>query len=284
MRFDGASWTEVGGGIPTSFLYELLGWDDGTGPALYAVGRFSTAGAASAENVARWDGLAWSALGGGITSSGGITVAALEAYDDGTGEKLYVGGRFDSAGGVPVSHLASWDGASWADVGGGVGALNDDVHDLLAVDLPSVGGSVLVVAGEFAQVGGVGGFNSVATWNGTSWGKLRGLTQGGVWDLAVFDDGDGPFLYSAGVGHLFNGPDIGNVARWTGTAWVGLGERDGRTLRTIDAFGEDPLLPALWVGGTQETAGASVGSHNVSRWIRSLRRVMPRAGGPVDAR
>ena len=42
----------------------LLVWDDGSGPALYAGGSFTTAGGVLANHVARWNGTDWSALVG----------------------------------------------------------------------------------------------------------------------------------------------------------------------------------------------------------------------------
>ncbi len=41
-------------------------YDDGTGPALYVGGLFSFAGELVANNIAKWDGTNWSALGGGM--------------------------------------------------------------------------------------------------------------------------------------------------------------------------------------------------------------------------
>src|SRR5690606_19432964 len=68
----------------------LAVFDDGTGEALYAAGRFTTAGGAEANNIARWDGSAWTPLGVGIDGS----VNALTVFDDGTGPALYAGGPF----------------------------------------------------------------------------------------------------------------------------------------------------------------------------------------------
>jgi hypothetical protein len=68
----------------------ISAFDDGSGPALYAAGSFATAGGVTVNNVAKWDGASWSALGSGMTSY----VAALAVFDDGSGEGLYAGGGF----------------------------------------------------------------------------------------------------------------------------------------------------------------------------------------------
>src|SRR6185295_12779812 len=41
-------------------------------------------------------------------------------FDDGSGLKLYVGGRFTTAGGTASPHIARWDGNLWSPVGQGI--------------------------------------------------------------------------------------------------------------------------------------------------------------------
>src|SRR6185436_8130981 len=83
----------------------LTVFDDGTGPALFVGGEFWTAGAISANYIAKWDGTRWSALGSGMDAG----VASLCVYDDGSGPALYAGGSFTHAGGVPANHIAKWN-------------------------------------------------------------------------------------------------------------------------------------------------------------------------------
>ena len=79
-------------------------FDDGSGPALYAGGVFTTAGGVTVNRIAQWDGTRWSALGSGMNGS----VSALTVYDDGTGPVLYAGGRFTTAGGRASSNIGKW--------------------------------------------------------------------------------------------------------------------------------------------------------------------------------
>ena len=58
-------------------VYAAAVYDDGTGPTLYVGGNFNFAGEVFANNIAKWDGANWSALGSGISSS----VYALTVYD-----------------------------------------------------------------------------------------------------------------------------------------------------------------------------------------------------------
>ena len=59
-----------GFGVPgmNSAVAGLTVFDDGTGPALYAGGGFTTAGGVSANYIAKWNGSAWSPLGSGMNS------------------------------------------------------------------------------------------------------------------------------------------------------------------------------------------------------------------------
>lgn len=121
--------------------------EDGSGRALYAAGSFTRAGGLPAQGIARWDGVAWSAVGGGLNG----TVFALAVYDDGLGggAQLYAGGLFTLADGLPAQRLARWDGWSWSEVGGGVPGVNSAVYALLVHDDGS--GDALFVAGGFGQ-------------------------------------------------------------------------------------------------------------------------------------
>jgi hypothetical protein len=78
-------------------VFALTVFDDGGGggPALYVAGRFSVAGGVvAANNIAKWDGTHWAALGSGTNN----LVFSLIVFDDGMGPALYAGGWFT----VPV--------------------------------------------------------------------------------------------------------------------------------------------------------------------------------------
>src|SRR5229473_6781278 len=97
-------------------VHALTVFDDGTGPALYAGGEFTTAGDVTANRIAKWNGTQWYALGSGMNGS----VLALAVFDDGTGPALYAGGEFTMAGDVVANRIAKWDGAQWSALGSGI--------------------------------------------------------------------------------------------------------------------------------------------------------------------
>lgn len=67
----------------------------------YAGGDFTTAGGVTANRIARWDGLAWSALDSGTNAS--VSALAMDS-----GSILWVGGAFTTAGDLPSARFGEW--------------------------------------------------------------------------------------------------------------------------------------------------------------------------------
>ena len=211
-KWNGSTWSSLGTGMNDgSWVYALTGFDDGTGPALYAGGWFGTAGGISARCIARWNGSAWSALGTGTSN----TVGALAVFDDGTGPALYAGGWFTTAGGMSANRIARWRGSAWSALGTGMPAYSA-VTALTVFDAGT--GPALYAGGSFTTAGGVAA-NRVARWNGFSWSKLGAGLSGGEWDgwvraLTVFNDGTGAALYAGGYFTESGGRRTPYIARW----------------------------------------------------------------------
>ena len=89
----------------TNPVDSLKAFDDGSGTALYAGGRFTTAGGVPANRIAKWDGTQWSPLGEGAN---GI-VNAMAVFDDGSGDgpALFAGGYFSL---TPDRYIGKWKG------------------------------------------------------------------------------------------------------------------------------------------------------------------------------
>jgi hypothetical protein len=138
-RFDGVAWSAVGSGVAGggfTVVLALLVLPNGD---LVVGGNFASAGGVPAANVARWDGSAWSPLGGGTDGF----VTTLVQLPDGD---LVAGGTFTNAGGVPSPYLARWDGTSWSSMNAGL----DAAVEALAL-LPN---GDLAVAGRFTNAAG----------------------------------------------------------------------------------------------------------------------------------
>ncbi len=274
-RWDGLAWTPLigpGGTGVNATVFALAQFDDGTGPALYAGGEFSTAGGVTANNIARWDGSAWSPLTGPSEIGVDNRVRALTVFDDGTGPALYAGGEFSTAGGVTANNIARWDGSAWSPLTGPseIG-VDNRVRALTVFDDGT--GPALYAGGEFSTAGGVT-VNNIARWDGSAWSPLIGPSGIGVNSLVraltVFDDGSGPALYAGGNFSTAGGVTVYQIARWDSSSWSALTGPGGTGLepfavaRALTVF-DDGTGPALYVGGNFTTAGG-VTVNGIARW------------------
>ncbi len=227
VKWDGHTWSPLTGASGTGvdgIVHAMAVYDDGSGPALYVGGEFTTAGGSAVNKIAKWDGSEWTALSG---SSGAVVegfVYAMTAYDDGSGPALYVGGSFTAAGSVTANSVASWDGSEWSALGNGSSnGISNTVRSLTSYDDGS--GSRLYAAGRFDTAGGIT-VNNVAAWDGTNW---SGLTNGNglgvsseVFALTVFDDGTGPVLVLGGEFRKAGSITAEKIATWNGSQWETL--------------------------------------------------------------
>jgi hypothetical protein len=164
-RWDGARFHALGSGV-RSGDYDGIVWaltfyrGD-----LYVGGQFLSAGGVAARNIARWNGTAFSPVGGGV--AGGLErVSALAA----TNGRLFVGGDFTLAGEAAARQLAVWDGARWqpADI-----RTSESVRAIASGD-----GAIYVAGGSFATSAGVT-TTGIVKWDGTGWAALgQGLGSG----------------------------------------------------------------------------------------------------------
>lgn len=261
-KWDGSEWSALGTGIPgaTSGVFALTVFDDGSGPALYVGGDFTSAGGVAASRIARWNGTTWSALGAGV----GDQVRAMCAFDDGNGPALYVGGWFTSAGGSPANRIAKWDGTTWTTLGTG---MNNWVYALEVHDDGLGGGAQLYAGGGFTSAGTVGA-NRVARWDGAQWSLLGNGVNNWVYALKSFDDGQGggSQLY---VGGNFTsaGPAAAvRMARWNGAAWAPVGAGMNIDVRTLAAFDERTGAgPQLFAAGWFTSVGVTP-TNRIAKW------------------
>lgn len=260
-RWDGSSWSAVGGGMDDGAVLALAPFDDGTGPALYVGGSFTSAGGIPAQSIARWDGSGWSPVGGGLNDE----VLVLHVFDDGNGARLYAGGWFLQAGGTSAVSVARWDGTSWSALGSG---LSFGVRALVGFDDGS--GPALYAGGFFSNTGGTL-LRYLARWDGSSWTAVGGTVDSRVEALAVHDDGSGPALYAAGFFATIGGTSASRIARWDGSAWsaVGLGLDTfiDTSVQDLAVFDDGAGAgPALYAGGAFNVTGAGDPARRIAKW------------------
>ncbi len=188
----------------------------------------------------------------------GSYATAFAAYDDGTGEALYVTGSFNADGVSGTQNLAKWNGTGWESVGGGL--IDQYSNDLVVFQ------GDLIAGGYFNSAGGVAGTEKLARWDGAQWHSMDAQASffaNSVWDLHVWDDGTtGEQLYIAGnFVDLGGNGDIDHIAKWDGTSFSPVGPTSDAGAHTILALESGDLGSGehLYAGGRFiELAGLTV--------------------------
>jgi hypothetical protein len=118
------------------------------------------AGLPAADNVARWNGTAWSAVGSGPGGDGWFPVstyiyALATAPAPNQGVAVFAAGSFQDAGYAEGDNIAQFTQGNWYYVGSdgaGNGALNNEVHALTV--FPATEPRRLYAGGNFTNAGG----------------------------------------------------------------------------------------------------------------------------------
>jgi hypothetical protein len=245
--WNGTRWRPLG--APDGAVWSILSYNG----MLYAAGGFQNIGGVAASGIAVYNGTSWSPLGAGMSGGFSPCTFVIKVFNDGSGEKLYAGGRFGSMGGIN-GLVARWNGSAWQTVGRGViGSNTFSGIESMTVFNDGSGNALYVGGYDIRPVGGI--TRNVAKWNGTAWTTVGQYLGGRTTALAVFDDGSGPALFAAGTAQ----PDIAYVARLVGTQWVtlsgGVGQDGGPPWPS--AFGLLPWQGKLYVAGDFDYVGTN---------------------------
>lgn len=291
-RWDGASFAPLGAGLapfpgPLSSGVDVTGLVPMANGELFVCGRFATAGAVFANNVAVWNGSSWSPLGAGLldqTIYGGWLSSAdlLPNGDIVVGAAMPFGGQFFGA-------VHRWDGTMWSQYGPHIGELGVQVRSMpggvvaastrigrfdgtlwqpldgsgataaevqAVVELPN--GDV-VVGGVITMLNGTA-VSNVALWNGSSWSAMAGGTDARVRHLAVTPTGE---VIATGDFTLAGGAPANRIARWDGTSWSPLGA--GTPLACVVAVQPDGRVVVSGEFGAFGNIGG-IAAVDVARW------------------
>ncbi|MFU8829855.1 MAG: hypothetical protein ACNA8P_10550, partial [Phycisphaerales bacterium] len=179
-------------------------------------------------------------------------------HNDGSGESLFVGGKFLSIGSTIAAHIARWDGEQWWPLGEGLNgrvyaiAVHEDEH-----------GTSLYVGGEFTQAGGVVA-NHIARWDGSSWSAVGAGVSGPVHAIYSHEDDNGPLLLVSGnFTQAGNQPAL-RLASWNGSAWAAFGPGMNATANVFAMF-DDGNGEALYIAGDFTQFGGQ-SANRIVRW------------------
>ena len=257
----------------------LLVFDaDGPGPQaqeLYVGGYFQSAGSMpGTRGIAKWNGQAWSSVGGGMTGQqfGVDVLCTFDADGPGPGlPALVAAGWFTSAGGVPANRIATWNGNQWSPLSTGMPSTLARIVDMAEWDEDGAGPGLpkLVVTGEISGLPPVTGAE-VFILDAGGWTALADPGDIQARCLTVYDeDGAGPQ-----TPRLFLGTRWGvGIMKLVGQTWEvvggGLNVRSGiyrcDCMTVIDEDGPGPGRSVLWVGGFFNHAGP-VQASGIARW------------------
>ncbi|MEZ6038753.1 MAG: hypothetical protein R3F29_14820 [Planctomycetota bacterium] len=265
-RFDGTTWSSVGGGVTFStfaaYVYALTELPNGD----FVVGGFFTAAGGNAiSHIARWDGANWSSFGTGANGD-------VRAFAQLPGGDLIAGGSFSQMGGVMASKVARWNGSAWSPLGSGLPitvrdfavradgsliAANADTYvwdgttwSLVAGNLDYQTSVVALPDGDIVT-GGISG--SLKRFDATTWTPIGPATAGACNDLLVLPDGD-----VAAAGQFFGagGAALPSVMGLTTTCEASVADLGGACQGAITAS-----LP--WAGGVVETVGSGLPASSI---------------------
>lgn len=272
-RWDGTTWSSVGGGIPLR-IDRLIAFDaDGPGgnPARLLTIR--------GGGLNTWDGQAWSGEIDIPGTNGLIINSGAVVYDDGSGPALYIGGT--SSGSQPV-RLIKYDGIGFTPMGDsmsgwmaylGVHTLGGEPEMFLGgtfrgTDAVPTQGILGWSQGNWAPFGGFGGLAQPATlpFVGSS-------SKPVVTDLAAFDsDGIGPLepqMVVTGEFIAAGALSANGLAVRSGSGWSSIGGgvpnalRYSRLLARPGAAGDELYVVAHGDISTPDSAITGAGVYRL---------------------
>lgn len=217
---------------------------------LYAAGSFtSMGGVANTNNIAKWDGSVWTALGTGVTGGSGILAMEVDGQN-----RLYVGGTFTGMGGVAnTTRIAMWNGSAWSALGTGA----NDVVRAIAIGP----GDIVYIGGDFTTANAVSAIR-VAVWNGTTFAALSSGMDSSVRALAV---GPNNILYAGGDFTTAGGATVVRTAFWNGAAWFPMGAGLNTTVQILTVLSDG----TVWAGGGFTNTGGVALRSPIARWTGS---------------
>jgi len=190
-----SGWSPLGGGVPGWVKHLVLYGDD-----LIAAGHFGSSATFPPLNIARWDGMAWHPLAGGIVTD----VNGVRAIATWNG-RLVATARTGTAAGS----LSAWDGATWTQLG----------NARYANGLLSVADTLYAAQPTIPLI-----TTALARWDGTFWRAVPAASASAVLGAYGGQLVHGDYVKTGGTwARLGDGIDgeIEAIAQYRGSLWVG---------------------------------------------------------------
>ena len=242
-KWAGSAWEAMGTGVNGN-VYSML-FQNGK---LYIGGTFSSVNGVAANNIAMYDG-SWHALGAGLTG-GTVEVRALVWYNN----ELVAGGSFTTSGvWTDLGNIARFDGTNWTQFQ--TTGANNKIWTLKEFN------GNLIAGGQFTTIGNFSA-TAVARWDGVLWNSMGNGLGNIVRALEVYNStlyAGGTFTCNASGDWLTCSYSSG-IAKWSGTAWQGIGAAPYGPNSNCNGFGGGVYALAqlngeLVAGGNFTTVG-----------------------------
>ena len=272
-HWNGSAWSPLGLGLigapslgtPCNAL-AFLGTD------LYAGGNFTNAGGIATGRVAKWNGSAWSSLGG----INGTVIRAIS-----NSGSIYLCGSFQLASNTIGDHVIRFDGTSWHGV---AGKPAEGTH--LFGQALGWGPDGLYLGGSFSAVGTTPAAG-IARWDGSNWNALGSGISGSYNNLslsphAIKATSDG--VYIAGAFVNAGGVTVNNIGLWDGNNWNAMGYGTDGSVLGLDAIGSTLYVGGSYTNGFDFPGGGVVVNHIGSwDWVNGWLPLNGGVNGSVNA-
>lgn len=213
------NWDSIRGGITNDQVEGVI--FDSIHNELIISGKFiNKVGNLPARGIARWNGLKWDTMCGGINTHniqlnpntpGGMVLCGIP-YNG----KLLVGGCFNSIGGINATSLALWDGNKWD-------SLPKRAFNFNSPAPPITGffkkGNIIYLCGSFTSIDGMPA-KGLATWDGFNFTPVPTFTFNSFISINNIIEYQNQ-LYISG-GYFYNPPayvDNSDILKFDGTKW-----------------------------------------------------------------
>ncbi len=263
-RWNGTSWAQIGGdGLNSGWAastYEGVYSITGDGTNIYA-GLGNTAGD---NEVYRWNGTAWTKIGGDGINSGFSTTHTIVQSLIYANSTLYAG----LTSGSTNSEMWSWNGTVWTRLGGGYVNKSWGYNNLQNVETMTQYGEYL-----YAGTGNtVAGNAQVWRFDGTTWTIVGGQGINGSWAANTYE---GVLSMTSYNGNLYVGlgttANDAEVWRYNGTSWTQVGGdslNSGWTTNYEDVYSLQVFDGNLYAGIGNSANDAEVWRYNGTSWTK----------------
>jgi hypothetical protein len=222
---------------------------------------FTQVGSLPARGVARWNGIKWDSLTGGINThdkninpnNPSANIVSCIPYNG----RLLVGGGFSSIGGINAPSLALWDGAKWDSLPKRAFSFSNPVEVWGFIKK----NSLLYIYGDFTAIAGQP-TSHIGTWDGSNFAPVNFPFPTGNEVLTAMEYKNE--IYFGGRFYNSTTDSLNKIVRFDGTKFRSVG---GGFLGSYDEVWSMAIYNnELYVSGHIDNIGGNATGEHVMKW------------------